>query len=137
MTHMTDERQTNTAGMVLLAALAGAAAALLFAPKKGTETREDIKTRYNDMMTKTQSKVQDTQSKMAQTVSQASDKVKSAADRAAEKTKSVASQTADQTKSVADQADDTTQKTKTTRRSSGTLIEDDTDTLDTDLRTRL
>ncbi len=150
MTHMTEERHQNTAGLVVFAALAGAAAALLFAPKKGTEMREEIKGRYSDAMTRTQTKVQNAQSKVAESVSSASDRVKTAADKAADKTKSVATQAADQTKTVADQATDQTktvadqtdqaaQKTRGTRKSSGTFAEDEVvdTTVDTDLRPRL
>ncbi len=114
MTHTTEERQTNTAGLVLLAALAGATAALLFAPKKGTETREEIKGRYNDMMTRTQTKVGDAQSKVAEKVSAASDKVKTMAD-----------QTASKTKTLADKAND--KANTATKKTTSDTLSDETD----------
>lgn len=85
MTHhtMADRQHTNNLmNVAVVAAMAGALAALLFAPKRGSEMREDIKGKYNDMMTKTQDTVEDAQAKVADTVESASSKVKDVADKA-------------------------------------------------------
>ncbi len=58
MTHhatMDKHNANNMFNVAILAAAAGAVAALLFAPKRGTEMREDLKTKYNDMKSKTYS----------------------------------------------------------------------------------
>lgn len=118
--HTTDNQATNTAGLVMIAALAGAAAALLFAPKRGTEMREELKGRYNDMKSKSQSTVQDTQEKTAEAVESAAQKVKD---------------TADKSKDVADQAASKARSSK--KETSNALLDDESDVFRDSNRPRL
>jgi gas vesicle protein len=109
MTHMTSDRQApNAMGMVILAAAAGALAALLLAPKKGTELQEDIRGRMNNMKNKAQNKMEDTREKVGDGIETARSKAHDVADKA----KSTVSSTADKTKDAADRmsgrADDMT-----------------------------
>jgi len=63
---MTDERASDPAGYLgwfFLGALAGAAAALLLAPKSGRETREMLAERSGDLLKKAQEKAGETQVK--------------------------------------------------------------------------
>lgn len=98
-------KQANTAGVVLLAAAAGAVAGLLFAPKRGVETREEIKGKYNDMMNKGQDTIETAKDKVSQGVDTArskvhiaTDKTKEAVDKAADKTHEATDKAADKTK---------------------------------------
>lgn len=51
-------------GLALVGAAAGALAALLFAPKRGSEVRSDIRKRYNAAVDKTHQKLDDTAGKI-------------------------------------------------------------------------
>lgn len=77
-----DKRSSNVMGVALVAAAVGAVAGLLLAPKRGTEMREDLKGRYNDMKSRTQATAEDVQTKLADGVETASSKVKEVADKA-------------------------------------------------------
>lgn len=87
--HTTENQASNTFGLVMIAALAGAAAALLLAPKKGTDMRDELKGRLNDMKVRSHETNSNAQSKIADTAEAASRKVKDMAD----KSKEVADQT--------------------------------------------
>lgn len=86
MSHTMEHKQSsNTMGVVVLAAVAGAAAALLFAPKKGTEMRSELKGRYQDTMTRTQQKAKEAQSTASDKLTRAQDKVHSMTSKAQDK----------------------------------------------------
>jgi gas vesicle protein len=91
---------TNAFGMVMIGAMAGALAALLFAPKKGTEMRDDIKDRYTDVMTKSQD-----------TMTTARDKMRTATDRFRSKTHDMADDAKDMADDMAESAKDAVDKT--------------------------
>jgi gas vesicle protein len=101
---MTDSKSSNHMGVVLLAAAAGAVAGMLFAPKKGTETREDLMNKYNGAKTKTRDSALDAKERVNRGVEAARSKVhdaadntKDAADKAADKTKDATAKTAPET----------------------------------------
>ena len=102
---MNDDRPTtgkgkNVMGVALVAAAVGAAAGLLLAPKRGVDTREELKNKYNGMKNKTQDAAHSARDKVNQGVETARDKVHSVTDRAADKTKDVTEKAADKTKSA-------------------------------------
>jgi gas vesicle protein len=92
----------NTFGMVLAAAAAGAITALLLAPKKGSELREDIRGRAMDMQTKAQKKAEIARNKMNRSVDTAKNKAQDAADNV----KATVNDAADKAKESADEAAD-------------------------------
>jgi gas vesicle protein len=90
----TTKKQSNVVGVALIAAAVGAVAGMLLAPKKGSETREDLMGKYNDAKNKTQDTVNSTKDKLNRGVDAARGKVHDAAD----KTKDVADNAADKAK---------------------------------------
>lgn len=121
MSHHTTENQvSNTVGLVMIAALAGAAAALLFAPKKGTDIRDELKGKYKDMTNRSQETAEDMKDKAAAAVESASTRAKRSADKA---------------KDAADQANEKAKNTKKT--SLEEVIADETDGTGDTPRTRL
>jgi gas vesicle protein len=56
---------TGAVGVAAMAALVGAAAALLFAPKSGTETRNDIKRKMQEAQDRSKQKMDTMKSKVA------------------------------------------------------------------------
>ncbi|HEX8182330.1 MAG TPA: YtxH domain-containing protein [Candidatus Saccharimonadales bacterium] len=104
---MSDDRYTtgkssNSMGLVLIAAAAGAVAGLLFAPKRGIEMREDLKVRYNGAKNKSQDAAENAREKVNQGV----ESVRSKAHNTADKTKDAADQTAEKVKNSTDKAAD-------------------------------
>lgn len=115
-----DKQAANTMGMVILAAAAGALAALLFAPKRGEEMREDLNRKYNDMMRKTHDSVDTAKDRVAETTEtmrtkahDVADRAKSTVDMAADKAKDAADKAADKAK---DSADETAARARRTPR---------------------
>lgn len=104
MTHFAADKQSNMVGVALVAALAGAVTALLLAPKRGTEMREDLKGHMQKMKQTSQNKVDQTRTKIADTADQIRDKVRDTTDKTADSAKSVADSARDKTKQAADEA---------------------------------
>lgn len=52
------QKNPNMAGAIMFAALAGAVAGMLMAPKKGSETRSDIKLKMNEVKQKTRDQIE-------------------------------------------------------------------------------
>lgn len=133
---MTDQqnKSSNTFGIVLLAAAAGALAGLLFAPKKGTETREDLRNQYNDMKNRTQDRAQQARDQFSSGI----DKVSSKASDVADKSREMVHKTADKAKDSADAAASKTKEAsnKAAARGKARLQDDDTD-LDPPIRPAL
>ena len=89
----TKKQSSNGLGIVLLAAAVGTVAGLLFAPKRGTETREELKNKYNGVKNKTQDGAMDAKDRLNRGVEAARSKVHLAAD----KSKDIADKAADKT----------------------------------------
>lgn len=105
MAHTAADRQLpNTLGLMIVAAAAGAVTALLLAPKRGSEMREDIRGRYNDAMNKAHTKVSEGAETMRSRAADVADKARSTVNRAADKTKDAADTAADKAKDTADTA---------------------------------
>jgi gas vesicle protein len=98
----------NMFGMVVVAAAAGAIAGMLFAPKRGTEMRQDINRRVMDMTSKAEDQFAKGADTMKNKAQMAAEKTRVAISRTADKTKDTISDAADKTKSVADKAADAT-----------------------------
>jgi gas vesicle protein len=90
----------NVVGAMMFAAALGAVVGMLFAPKRGTETREDLKNKYNDAKNRSQDMAMDARDRFNRGVDAARSKVGQAAD----KTKDVADKAADKAKDKADEA---------------------------------
>ena len=97
-----DTYGTNLVGAVFLAAALGAVLGMLFAPKKGTETREEIRNRYYDMKHRAADGAADAKERFVRGVDAARSKVHMAADR----TKDMTDQVADKTKEKMSDTDD-------------------------------
>jgi gas vesicle protein len=95
-----DKGQSNVAGIMLLAAAAGAVAGILFAPKSGEETRQELRTKYDGAKSKMQDKAHMAKDKLSKGVEAARSKVHDAADKA----KDTADKTADATKNKVESA---------------------------------
>jgi gas vesicle protein len=76
----------NLLGLALFAAAIGALAGVLFAPKAGTETREDLRNKYTDMKGKAQTTAHDAKDRMKSGIEAARHKVHRTTDTAADMT---------------------------------------------------
>lgn len=98
-------QQTSSAfGLMMLGAMAGALAALLFAPKKGTEMRDDLRNRYNDTMDKTNARMDVARDKMRT----AADKLRAKTHETADAAKDAADRSADNTERLLDETESST-----------------------------
>lgn len=80
--HPKTDSQSTMFGVALIAAAVGAVVGLLFAPKRGTETRDDIVGKYKNMQTKARDTASTAKSKVGEGVDAARTKVHDATDRA-------------------------------------------------------
>ncbi len=90
----------NTFGVVLIAAAAGAVAGMLLAPKRGIDTRDELKNKYNDMKNKTQDRAMTAKDKLDRGIEAARSKTHDVAD----KTKDIADEAARKSHKSADEA---------------------------------
>ena len=95
-----DKGQSNLAGIMFLAAIAGAVAGILFAPKSGVDTRQEIRSKYDGMKGKVQDKAHDAKDRLSKGVEAAKSKVHETADKA----KDVADKAADATENKLESA---------------------------------
>ena len=84
--HSIKEYPGQVAGVAILGAALGAGAAILFAPKRGAELRNDIKIRSTTLKTKLQNRSE----RMADEAKDAADKAKTSASNAKNKTQDAA-----------------------------------------------
>lgn len=108
MTRSYDNDNANTLSMVVLAAAVGALAGVLFAPKRGSEMREDINRRVNDLTNRAQDKASQGADAMSTKAQDVADKVRSSVSRTADKAQDAANDTAESTKDFADRAAEAT-----------------------------
>lgn len=101
-----NEKATTAVGVMALAALAGAAVALLFAPKKGSETRREIRERMNDMKHRTNNTAEELKLRAKDKVGD----IRSKGEEAVEDAKDVVADARSQVEDAVDQA-----KTRTRR----------------------
>ena len=113
----TTHKHSSNFAVVLFAAAAGAIAGLLFAPKQGAETREDLRAKYNGAVNKSQDAAETARDKATQgyesirskvqsTADKSKDVVDNAADKAAEKVKNATGKVSDGTKQATDRRDE-------------------------------
>lgn len=81
----TDKQAGNMMGVAIVAATIGAVAALLLAPKRGSEMRDDLKGRYRDIKHKAKTKADDMEDKVSEGVEEARSKAKDTVDKAKDK----------------------------------------------------
>lgn len=109
----TTQKHSSNLGVVLIAAAAGAIAGLLFAPKRGAETREDLKDKYNEVKNMSQDVaetardkvnkgVETLRTKVHDTADKSEDAADKTLDKSAEKAKTAVSRIADDVQSTAE-----------------------------------
>lgn len=97
-----NKKSGNIVGPMMVAAALGAVIGMLYAPKRGTDTREELMNRYNDVKNKSQDMAMDARDRITRGVDAARNKVETVAD----KTKDVADKAAGKAKSKADDVAD-------------------------------
>lgn len=106
----TAQKPNNMTGALMIAALAGVAAGVLFAPKKGSETRADIKNKVEEAKVKSREQAamaQERAQKMAQTAKEkAHDMMEAAKGKAEEVQDNAQGKVEDARKQVDDLASD-------------------------------
>lgn len=111
-------QNTNAFGMVLLGAAMGALAALLMAPKKGDDMRDDIKDRYYGMKTKTHDTIDTAKDKVRSTTDRFRSKTHDIADDARDAMEEASQQSKEAADRIADKADRMMDETDSSTRNS-------------------